>query len=58
MMYLQLSTTTNFVYILSIFLYVDNYILAKRLFSVFETEFEPRSWRGVLDTTLCDKVFQ
>jgi hypothetical protein len=19
-------------------------------------EFEPRSWRGVLDTTLCDKV--
>ena len=57
-MYLQLSTTTNFVYILSIFLYVDNYILAKRLFSVFETEFEPRSWRGVLDTTLCDKVFQ
>ena len=21
-------------------------------------EFEPRSWRGVLDTTLCDKVFQ
>jgi hypothetical protein len=21
-------------------------------------EFEPRSWRGVLDTTLCDKVCQ
>jgi hypothetical protein len=21
-------------------------------------EFEPRSWRGVLDTTLCDKVSQ
>jgi hypothetical protein len=21
-------------------------------------EFEPRSWRGVLDTTLCDKVGQ
>ena len=21
-------------------------------------EFEPRSWRGVLDTTLCDKVYQ
>jgi hypothetical protein len=21
-------------------------------------EFEPRSWRGVLDTTLCDKVRQ
>ena len=21
-------------------------------------EFIPRSWRGVLDTTLCDKVFQ
>jgi hypothetical protein len=20
-------------------------------------EFEPRSWRGVLDTTFCDKVF-
>jgi hypothetical protein len=20
------------------------------------SEFEPRSWRGVLDTTLCDKV--
>jgi len=22
------------------------------------TEFKPRSWRGVLDTTLCDKVRQ
>jgi hypothetical protein len=22
------------------------------------SEFEPRSWRGVLDTTLCDKVCQ
>ena len=21
-------------------------------------QFEPRSWRGVLDTTLCDKVCQ
>ena len=21
-------------------------------------EFQPRSWRGVLDTTLCDKVCQ
>ena len=21
-------------------------------------EFEPRSWRGVLDTTICDKVCQ
>jgi len=21
-------------------------------------EFDPRSWRGVLDTTLCDKVCQ
>jgi hypothetical protein len=21
-------------------------------------EFEPRSWRGILDTTLCDKVCQ
>jgi len=21
-------------------------------------EFEPRSWRGVLGTTLCDKVYQ
>jgi hypothetical protein len=21
-------------------------------------EFKPRSWRGVLDTTLCDKVCQ
>ena len=21
-----------------------------------DTSFEPRSWRGVLDTTLCDKV--
>ena len=22
------------------------------------TKFEPRSWGGVLDTTLCDKVYQ
>jgi len=21
-------------------------------------EFEPRTWQGVLDTTLCDKVYQ
>jgi hypothetical protein len=21
-------------------------------------EFEPRSWRGVLDTLICDKVYQ
>jgi hypothetical protein len=21
-------------------------------------EFEPRSWRGILDTTLCDEVYQ
>jgi len=24
----------------------------------YSCEFEPRSWRGVLDTTLCDKVCQ
>ena len=24
----------------------------------YKCEFEPRSWRGVLDTTLCDKVCQ
>ena len=24
----------------------------------YNCEFEPRSWRGVLDTTLCDKVCQ
>ena len=24
----------------------------------YSCEFEPRSWQGVLDTTLCDKVFQ
>jgi hypothetical protein len=24
----------------------------------YVTEFEPRSWQGVLDTTLCDKVCQ
>ena len=23
-----------------------------------ESELEPRSWRGILDTTLCDKVYQ
>jgi hypothetical protein len=26
--------------------------------SAYHCEFEPRSWRGVLDTTLCDKVCQ
>jgi hypothetical protein len=25
---------------------------------ICKTEFESRSWRGVLDTTLCDKVCQ
>jgi hypothetical protein len=24
----------------------------------YSCEFEPRSWRGVLDTTLCDKIRQ
>jgi hypothetical protein len=24
----------------------------------YSCEFEPFSWRGVLDTTLCDKVYQ
>ncbi len=24
----------------------------------YSCEFEPRSWRGVLDTTICDKVCQ
>jgi hypothetical protein len=24
----------------------------------YQYEFEPRSWGGVLDTTLCDKVCQ
>jgi hypothetical protein len=25
-------------------------------YQLYSCEFEPRSWRGVLDTTLCDKV--
>jgi len=30
----------------------------KNNFIYIHREFEPRSWRGVLDTTLCDKVCQ
>jgi hypothetical protein len=26
------------------------------VYHYYSCEFEPRSWRGVLDTTLCDKV--
>jgi len=33
--------------------------LASEDFPLFQYgEFEPRTWRGVLDTTLCDKVIQ
>ena len=33
--------------------------LASEDFPLFQYgEFEPRTWRGVLDTTLCDKVYQ
>ena len=28
------------------------------IFKTITTKFEPRSWRGVFDTTLCDKVCQ
>jgi hypothetical protein len=27
-------------------------------YHLLSCEFEPRSWRGVFDTTLCDKVCQ
>jgi hypothetical protein len=27
-------------------------------YHLLNREFEPRTWRGVLDTTLCDKVNQ
>ena len=32
--------------------------LCNQCLSPLSCEFEPRSWRGVLDTTLCDKVWQ
>jgi hypothetical protein len=31
---------------------------AIRAYRHYSCEFEPGSWRGVLDTTLCDKICQ
>ena len=31
---------------------------ASSAYQHYSCEFEPRSWRGVLDTTLCNKVYQ
>ena len=41
------------------YMYYDMYILYEHMFvQPYICEFEFRSWRGVLDTTLCDKVCQ
>jgi hypothetical protein len=36
--------------------WIYNYLCNQCLSPLFSCEFEPCSWRGVLDTTLCDKV--
>jgi hypothetical protein len=41
-------------YFISILQFLNNVIKTKVLLPAFE----PSSWRGVLDTTLCDKVCQ
>ena len=44
---------------LTVSLYVGGYHGRGRMVVPITTrfEFEPRSWRGVRDTTLCDKIF-
>jgi len=36
--------------------FMDSFFLANNYLT--KCEFEPRSWQGVLDTTLCDTVCQ
>ena len=40
--------------------YLKTYLIidAACVYYHLNCEFKPRSWRGVLDTTLCDKVYQ
>jgi hypothetical protein len=35
--------------------FTDTYAIS--VYHHYACEFEPRSWRGIIDTTLCDKVY-